>query len=114
MIVMFYSKEYWREYMRAWKKSNSEKVNIINQKYRRKLREAIFNKYGRFCQSCGAKEKELELDHIYNDAFNKTADLSRHGRLGIIAEWQDALRDTTGRFQILCKKCNLAKEIKSE
>lgn len=98
---------------RKWKLNNPEKVSATNKRWRLKLRQALFDKYGVICVQCGATEN-LELDHVYNDAIppHGKVDSGRQGRAATTTEWKEALEDTKGRFQILCKECNLAKSKK--
>ena len=71
-----------------------------------RLKEAVFNHYGKFCACCGEKEEKfLSIDHVYNDGA------SHRKTMGVnVYEW---LRNNNypSNFQILCRNCNWGKYV---
>lgn len=78
----------------------------MRRRYVQRLRERILEKYGGVCAICGFSDhRALQVDHVDNDGCK---DPYRKGRRRT-AFMQAVLRDTSGRFQLLCANCNTIK-----
>lgn len=95
-----------------WRIANRQSSNASRLKYSHDLKDRVFAKYGPKCAQCGFSDvRALHLDHVNNDGFldRKQVDalgVRRGSRVSIL---QKALKDTAGRFQILCANCNVTK-----
>jgi 5-methylcytosine-specific restriction endonuclease McrA len=95
--------------MRRWIATNPAKWRRIHNKaaskYRRKIREQVFIRYGRVCVFCG-KRSQLELDHVLGAGKSQA---ERRAKGSAVQEWKEAIAASPGIFQILCRECNLKK-----
>jgi 5-methylcytosine-specific restriction endonuclease McrA len=96
-------------YMRGWRLrhlSRAREISVASsRKYRNKIREAVFEKYGRACVRCG-NILYLQLDHVHPLARTQQ---ERRSKGNTTQELVDALLFPRKYFQILCKSCNLKK-----
>lgn len=94
-----------------WLKNNPANRREIAKKHYHKLKEIIFNHYGRKCVCCGESFEFLTLDHINNDGNEQRKKFKRS------TYWQ--YRDIIDAgfpndLQPLCWNCNLAKYLYGE
>lgn len=74
-----------------------------------KLRELVFQKLGNVCKRCGFSDKRaLQIDHVNEDGTN-----DRKGR-NQFSIMNEALKNTTGKYQILCCNCNWIKRVEAK
>src|SRR5271167_4186155 len=76
-------------------------------KRQREVLQQIHQKYGPRCRICGFDKdvRALQIDHVQGGG---SAEI--RGGLGAgIAYYMRVLRDTTGRYQLLCANCNKIK-----
>ena len=80
--------------------------NSIRQRYGTRLRERVLAHLGGKCVCCGfADSRALQIDHVQNDGHSDPYRLKRR-RTALL---QAVLRDTSGRYQLLCANCNAIK-----
>jgi len=66
-------------------------------------KESVFDKLGRRCNKCGFTDsRALQIDHV-NGGGRKEG-----GNRGY-SFYRDVLKDTTGKYQVLCANCNWIK-----
>ncbi len=113
--VVEYNHKYYQEHRlqiiastTAWTNEHRKQHNIYQKrsakKYRTKIRELVFQRFGRKCVWCGSIEN-LELDHVYPLVRNYN---------DTISEWIGALLFPQKYFQILCRTCNMWKRHSKE
>ena len=76
-------------------------------KRQREVLQQIHQKYGPRCNACGFDKdvRALQIDHVHGGG---SAEI--RGGLGAgLAYYIRVLRDTTGRYQLLCANCNKIK-----
>lgn len=78
-------------------------------KKQRELLEQIHHRYGPRCTRCGydSDVRALQIDHVEGGGNSEL----RGGRGGGIAYYARVLKDTSGRYQLLCANCNKIKAI---
>lgn len=76
-------------------------------KRQREVLQQIHQKYGPRCHICGFDKdvRALQIDHVHGGG---SAEI-RGGRGAGLAYYMRVLRDTTGRYQLLCANCNKIK-----
>lgn len=86
----------------SYKKFNLKQI----QGNREKLRQMLFDIYGRKCACCGESHEDfLTLDHINRDG-NKHRKKRKNDTYGV---WRDAITENDPtKYQILCWNCNCA------
>ena len=106
------NRERSREYQRAWRLRNPDKVRQymrdVNLKAYR-YRDEVLRRYGARCQTCGFSDvRALQLDHVRGGGCQE-----RH-RLGTATIYKDALKRVgDGTYQLLCANCNWIKRIEA-
>lgn len=100
--------------VRAWRRTPAgaaayDRQLTASQRYRRRLREAVLDKFGRKCAHCGFGDvRALHVDHVHG---NGKQDRKRFGHS--TAYYRDVLVNTTGKYQLLCANCNWIKRLES-
>jgi hypothetical protein len=90
---------------REYSNKNKEKIKVLRQRHYSKLRDQIFDTYGRECSCCGEKEpKFLSLDHVYNDSYKTRPSGAINFYIAVRREGFPK-----DRYQILCMNCNHGK-----
>lgn len=90
-----------------------QKKRIIRGDRKKELitaKEKVFKRFGYKCFLCGFNDfRALQIDHINNDGF-----LER--KINSTVRYKKVLKDTTGKYQLLCANCNWIKryEFKKE
>lgn len=84
-----------------------EKGISKSTKRQRGLLQQIHEKYGPRCKRCGFDEdvRVLQIDHVHGGGSSEI----RGGRGAGLAYYYRVLRDTTGKYQLLCANCNKIK-----
>lgn len=92
-------------YRRAIYHSDPHKQHEHSKKYLQKLKQMVFEHYGKKCVCCGeAHFPYLQLDHINNDGF------IHRKNLGSQNYWLNIIKsDYPNTLQILCANCHYAK-----
>ena len=92
-----------------WRAGNREKVNAAaNSRYKR-LRKAVLDLFGRKCRECGFDDiRALQIDHVQNDGALERKVFGRGGSRTFLRK---VLKDTDGRYQLLCANCNAIKQL---
>lgn len=107
------------EAVKRWQKRNPDKVIASRKAWRdrnltyhtdrrKKVRMAVFEKYGNKCACCGESLYEfLVIDHINNDGKGHRAMFNNHGD----SIYKDILESPIdhAKYQVLCHNCNMAK-----
>jgi hypothetical protein len=97
-----------KEYSAKWRATHPEenRARILN--YKNRLRDQVFDHYGRHCQCCGEDQPEfLGMDHVFGggNKHRREANLTNSTDLFLWIIRHDFPPD----FQTLCHNCNLAK-----
>jgi len=98
--------DYFREYAAS---RRADQANA-DRKHYAKLRDAVFDHYGRSCACCGS-EKRLSIDHIAGDGQNHRDQLfgpHKAGHSRRMYQWLVANGFPAG-YQTLCLPCNQSK-----
>ncbi len=93
------------KYGKEYRDNHKEKINlscrISHKKQRDKLRELVFNHYGKECACCGERElKFLSIDHLNGNGAKHRKNIHGH-----ITKWLVKNNFPKG-FQTLCFNCN--------
>lgn len=71
----------------------------------RKTRQAAIHKLGGSCRRCGFNDlRALQIDHVHGGGTRETKAKGAGSRL-----YYRVLRDTVGKYQLLCANCNWIK-----
>ena len=100
-----------RDYKKRWLKDKANPIKMAYIKkysivYRDKMRNKVFDHYGRLCRCCGEKNIEfLTIDHVNNDGYKfKTRNGKRIGGIGMHLK---IIKDGFPKiYQVLCMNCN--------
>lgn len=97
------------ELMRKYRAENPEKYKEQSRRAKKKLKDSVFNLYGRICDSCGFSDiKALTLDHILNNGAEERKKL---GERGVYCR---AIKDfRPNEYRILCMNCQFIKRVKA-
>jgi hypothetical protein len=100
-------KKYFTEY-RKTHPVNTEWNRNYSRIIREKFRKEIFNKFGNKCIKCGFSDiRALQIDHVYGGGDKERK------IVGNLQFYRLVLRDTTGKYQLLCANCNWIKRIEN-
>ena len=112
--------ESWRAYYKThskerihynteWRKRNPQKVRDASKRRYTELRQKVLTKFGRKCLTCGFTDvRALQIDHVNNDG---SLERKKFGRGGTRTFLRIVLKDTEGRYQLLCANCNFIKRL---
>lgn len=97
-----------RESVRKWREANPGAANEVNRRSRQRMKDLVFDRYGRACACCGATEK-LTIDHV--GGGGKTHRLQIFGRNQAGAQFYSWLvrNGLPEGYQALCRPCNSSK-----
>jgi hypothetical protein len=94
-----------------WRKEHPEENRRIFKRHYSKLKDIIFNHYGKQCVCCGESFEFLTLDHINNNGAEHRRQLGRP-RAGGDAFYRWVIKNNFPEdLQPLCWNCNCAKSI---
>ena len=114
------SKEYLRQYakthrkkinetQRRWYTRNKKKAYAHSRRYILKLREDIYEKYGKVCVRCGFSDRRaLQIDHVRGNGRAHRATFKND-----YSYYRFVRDDETGMFQMLCANCNSIKRVEN-
>jgi hypothetical protein len=96
-----------------WRKTNSEKSRENVRRAWQKMRDVIYDHYGRVCRGCGESDPDtLTLDHINNDGAKHRRGLRNYRSRCMVQilhhEWKKTGHWRTD-IQTLCANCQLRK-----
>lgn len=84
--------------------TNKPEILSKNRKYRRGVKERIFNILGNICVLCGFDNKlALQIDHVNGGGY------AHRQRIGITGYYGDILKQVESGskgFRLLCANCN--------
>ena len=97
-----------RENMRRYRAADPEKYRLQSRAAKKRLKDKVFDKYGRQCVSCGFMDiRALTLDHVMNNGAQERKSLGERG------VYYRALEDChTKEYQCLCMNCQFIKRVK--
>lgn len=106
-------KQQMRKASGKWKKNHREHHNkmsrIYNRRYRKRIREKVFNHYGNKCVNCGINDKRvLTIDHIDNNGGEHRREIKKFGQHFYF--WLIQNEFPKG-FQTLCFNCQWLKRL---
>lgn len=88
----------------ARREKDREHARELNRAFTRRLREQVFDLFGKRCVRCGFNdERALQLDHINGGGVREAKRLG--GPKGV---WRNSL-ENPDKYQILCANCNWIK-----
>ena len=106
-----YNKEYYKrtrekqlEWKRIWREENRGYATEWSRQHRKKVKEMVFDHYGRSCQCCGETAMEfLTIDHIGGGGNKHREEIGR----SYTYPWLVSNGFPDG-FRTLCMNCNFA------
>lgn len=92
-----------------WRQAEPEKVDAINKRYRDRLRDRVFDHYGRICICCGATD-DLTIDHATSSGgLHRVEIFGRRKDAGLrFYAWLVRHNFPEG-YAVLCRRCNASK-----
>ena len=101
------AREQKRIVMRRLRAENPEKYAQQSKDSKARIRQRIFEKYGRVCARCGFDDcRILTLDHVLNNGAEERKEI------GIRGTYYRALDPQfESEYQILCMNCQFVKRI---
>ena len=98
------NREIHRAYSKNWEKQNKGKRLIIVRRARKKLSNAVIEKYGGICKCCGEKHREfLVIDHINGGGTKIMKEIKDWYKLR-----RQMLKIYDSNLRVLCANCNMA------
>jgi hypothetical protein len=99
-------RDYFREYARNRNYATlKDGTRIRNQKWSAQLRIKVIEKLGGKCKDCGFNDpRALQIDHVNNDGY-----IERNLITSRVTYLNKVLKDTSGKYQLLCANCNWIK-----
>lgn len=92
--------------IKTWKHANRDRWRESGRKGHAKLKEKVFDHYGRACACCGeAQEEFLSIDHINNDGAQHKKEIPSGLYRWLIKN------EFPKDFQTLCMNCNWGKRL---
>ena len=102
------NKDIVRENSRRWRAKNPERARQLASETNQRLRDKVFDYYGRECSCCDEKEgKFLSIDHINGGGNKHRKEIGRRGGNNFY-RWLKKNNFPDG-FQVLCYNCNFSK-----
>jgi hypothetical protein len=99
------NREYKRENMRRYRSENPEKYRKQSRDAKKRLKESVFDIYGRICKRCGFTDiRALTLDHIKNNGNKERKEI---GERGVYYRSLDSKFHS--EYQTLCMNCQFIK-----
>ena len=97
-----------RDNMRKYRPADPEKYNTQATIARKKLKEGLFDIYGRACALCGFDDiRALTLDHRKNNGNQERRELGMRG------VYRRALKNIPDEYRTLCMNCQFIERVKS-
>ena len=99
-----------RENMRKYRAADPEKHRAQSRAAKKKLKDAVFDVYGRECSVCGFDDvRALTLDHVRNNGSDERASIGERGvyRRALESEFR-------WEYQTLCMNCQFIERVKSK
>jgi hypothetical protein len=97
-----------RENMRKYRAENPEKYNAQSRAAKKRIKDAVFAKYGTACTRCGFKDvRALTLDHVLNNGAKERAEIGERG------VYKRAIEGHESEYQILCMNCQFIKRVEA-
>jgi len=99
-----------RQVEKRWREKNLDKVKIWNKKFKKiyvkKIKDKVFDNYGRTCVCCGEDIKEfLTIDHIDGNGTKHRKKINNNLYIWLVKN------NFPKGFQTLCFNCNWGKHI---
>ena len=96
--------------MRRYRAENPEKYRKQSREAKAKLKNAVFDMYGRECSECGFEDiRALTLDHIENNGAEERKEL---GERGVYLRATEKYRPN--EYRILCMNCQFIKRVEAK
>jgi hypothetical protein len=94
-----------RGYHQKWYKGHPEKARSNSKKDHGNLREQVLNKFGKVCGTCGFSDiRALQIDHVHGEGNQERKQVTNKSVF-----YRRVLRDSSGKYQLLCANCNWIK-----
>jgi hypothetical protein len=76
---------------------------------RRRLRMAVIAFFGSKCATCGFDDvRALQIDHVFGGGCKERAERTEQSKYYI-----QVMKDTSGKYQLLCANCNWLKRFEN-
>lgn len=101
-------REYKRNMMRKLRAENPDHYRKQSRAAKKKLKDAVFDIYGRVCQCGFSDERALTLDHKLNNGAEERKSLGERGvyRRALLPEYHH-------EYQTLCMNCQFIKRVEA-
>lgn len=95
-----------KAYLKTWVEKNKTKVRESRLLYMKKLRDQVYDHYGRVCACCGeTNQMFLSVDHKLNDGASDR----KKGFVSTMLNLKIVKAGFPDIYQILCMNCNFGK-----
>ena len=99
-----------RRVEKEWREKNKDKIKIWNKKFKKvydnKIKNKVFEHYGKTCACCGESIKEfLTIDHINGNGTKHRKKINNNLYIWLVTN------NFPEGFQTLCFNCNWGKHI---
>ena len=103
-------REYKKLVMRKLRSKNPEHYREQSRQAKYRLKEKVFNLYGRKCVICGFEDiRALTLDHVNNNGAEERKIIGERG------VYRRALNEKyKSEYQILCMNCQFIKRVEAK
>ena len=102
------AREMKRINMRKYRAANPQKYRAQSRAAKKKLKDAVFDIYGRRCVRCGFEdERALTLDHVKNNGSKERSELGERG-----VYYRALKEENYNDYQTLCMNCQFIKRVK--
>ena len=96
------------EWLRQYRRDNSEKLNKRWRDDYYKKKKEVYNLLGNKCVNCGEDDPiYFQIDHVNNDGYIERAQKNGRQDIYVIKKYLE----TPERYQLLCANCNWAKHM---
>jgi len=93
-----------KAYLQKYNAINREERLAYKRQWRAKLKQEAFDKMGGKCVRCGFTDyRALQVDHVNGGGWKEHSQ-NRH-----MYYYLQVMKDTTGKYQLLCANCNWIK-----
>lgn len=96
-----------RERVSKWKKDNSSKSAASAQRSKQKIKDLVFEHYGKKCSCCGFDDmRALSIDHTNQDGAEHRKNVLKSTSSDKLYRWLVA-NDFPKEFRTLCYNCQI-------
>ncbi len=101
-----------KAYDAAYRAKNRQLLRDKGKAYRRELKQAVLERYGKACIFCGYKDiRALQIDHINNNGAEERKALGGQHVSGWRFYQYLVINGLPDGYQTLCANCNMIKQL---